>query len=589
MIVYTSRNEALTLADKAMSSGGEGEIHTVLSKPSRFDNVCVKIYYRTKRNVQLEKKLRYMSANPPKQISLEGILIAWPQEVVYDQQKNFLGFVMPLAFSNSQKLAVLTSKKLYKNLTPEWAGKFDRQLGGASIAARLRLICNIAISVHLLHSTGKYVLRDFKPDNVLVTYEGKVALVDMDSLQIAEENNRFLPKMLFPANTGGTPDYMPPEYYNRKVGKNAIIPIAKTWDYFSIAVVFYQILFGLHPYMVTPRVEKDSESNELYPNIAQNLFPFGANAAKISSYPSLHLNFKRIPSKLQDLFVRAFSDDTSIRPTPEEWVKTIKEIIRKAPKVSPNLHSDEAKQMADTLYFEQNQSTKKGLKRYLNRYPEGLHAQDAENLLRLRKWNRNVVFIILLVCSLLIAIMFYDMIRRGSSQESESSGYEVPEFGEAVDSAEVDSSLMDSVRTDTIVAPAPVEVEDSAYTDSISLDYGCEFAGKVEDSNGIPREIYGVLTVCDISEVSGFYYYKSSAKKVGVEDSKIFFKGRAWAGADGEGSYEISMSALFRDGTPPEHWEGMLYIGNDESAFNGRIRDHNGVRYTVSFIGDNYY
>ena len=255
----------------------------------------------------------------------------------------------------------------------------------------------------------------------------------------------------------------------------------------------------------------------------------------------------------------------------------------------PGIHRNEAKQMVDTLYFEQNQSTKKGLKRYLNRYPEGLHAQDAENLLRLRKWNRNVVFIILLVCSLLIAIMFYDMIRRGSSQESESSGYEVPEFGEAVDSAEVDSSLMNSVRTDTIVAPAPVEVEDNAYTDSISLDYGCEFAGKVEDSNGIPREIYGVLTVCDISEVSGFYYYKSSAKKVGVEDSKIFFKGRAWAGADGEGSYEISMSALFRDGTPPEHWEGMLYIGNDESAFNGRIRDHNGVRYTVSFIGDNYY
>ena len=448
MIVYTSRNEALTLADKAMSSGGEGEIHTVLSKPSRFDNVCVKIYYRTKRNVQLEKKLRYMSANPPKQISLEGILIAWPQEVVYDQQKNFLGFVMPLAFSNSQKLAVLTSKKLYKNLTPEWAGKFDRQLGGASIAARLRLICNIAISVHLLHSTGKYVLRDFKPDNVLVTYEGKVALVDMDSLQIAEENNRFLPKMLFPANTGGTPDYMPPEYYNRKVGKNAIIPIAKTWDYFSIAVVFYQILFGLHPYMVTPRVEKDSESNELYPNIAQNLFPFGANAAKISSYPSLHLNFKRIPSKLQDLFVRAFSDDTSIRPTPEEWVKTIKEIIRKAPKVSPNLHSDEAKQMADTFFFEQNQSTKKGLKRYLNRFPEGLHAQQAKDLLLSRKRDRNLVFILLFVCSVLMAIIFYDMIRRGDNHEKDWD----PDPVVAVDSAVVDSAVVDSVVADSAVA-----------------------------------------------------------------------------------------------------------------------------------------
>lgn len=331
MIVYTSRNEALTLADKAKSSGGEGEIHSVTSKPSRFGTVCVKIYFKTKRTAQLEKKLKYMVANPPNKITSAGNMIGWPLEVVYDSQKNFIGFVMPLAFSSSEPLIVLTAKNLSKKLSPVWADKFDRRLGAASMVARLKLICNIAIPIHLLHSTGKYVLRDFKPDNVLVTYDGKVTLVDMDSVQIAEESNLLLPTMLFPASTLGTPGYMPPEHYTRKVGTNASIPIGKTWDYFSIGVVFYQVIFGLHPYVVTPILTKDSNSNEIYQNIAQNLFPFGANAAKVGSYPPPHENFKRIPSELQTLFRNAFSDNTNVRPSLEQWVKTIKEVIRKAP------------------------------------------------------------------------------------------------------------------------------------------------------------------------------------------------------------------------------------------------------------------
>lgn len=331
MIVYTSRNETLALADKAMSSGGEGEIHSVTSKPSRFGNVCVKIYFKAKRTAQLEKKLKYMVANPPNQIISAGNMIGWPLDVVYDGKKNFIGFVMPLAFSNSEPLIVLTAKNLSKKLSPIWADKFDRRLGAASMLARLKLICNIAIPIHLLHSTGKYVLRDFKPENVLVTSDGKVTLVDMDSVQIAKDNNQQLPTMLFPASTLGTPGYMPPEHYTRKVGMNVNVPIGKSWDYFSIGIVFYQVIFGLHPYVVTPLVMRDTNSNEIFQNIAQNIFPFGANAAKISSYPPPHENFKRTPSELQTLFRNAFSDNTNVRPSLEQWVRTIKEVIRKAP------------------------------------------------------------------------------------------------------------------------------------------------------------------------------------------------------------------------------------------------------------------
>lgn len=43
MLVYTSKNESLELLDTAISSGGEGEIHSVLSKPIRFKNdICTR-------------------------------------------------------------------------------------------------------------------------------------------------------------------------------------------------------------------------------------------------------------------------------------------------------------------------------------------------------------------------------------------------------------------------------------------------------------------------------------------------------------------------------------------------------------------
>lgn len=161
----------------------------------------------------------------------------------------------------------------------------------------------------------------------------------------------------------------------------------------------------------------------------------------------------------------------------------------------PGIHRNEAKQMVDTLYFEQNQSTKKGLKRYLNRYPEGLHAQDAENLLRLRKWNRNVVFIILLVCSLLIAIMFYDMIRRGDNHEKDWD----PDPVVAVDSAVVDSAAADSAVVDSVDADISyLKVDGNTYD---KTSYFGESGGREHfdvSTSASSYETWGVPSWCSI-------------------------------------------------------------------------------------------
>ena len=329
MKVFTENNIAITLADDSFSEGGEGKIFKVISAPQQFNNTCVKIYFDKYRTPKKASKIRYMAQNPPSQIKGKGFLIGWPLAVIVDSHRAFLGFMMYLAPSDSQQLVNLTATKVSKKLGAEWHQFFDRENGKFSLLSRLKLIHNIAIPVHLLHSTGKYVLTDFKPQNVLVTRNGIVTLVDLDSIQITEGN-----QLLFSFEVL-TPMYIPTEYYTKGVGMNTSRALSKSWDNFQIGVVFYQLLFGLHPYVVTPKYIKDDSSSEITDNIAKNLFPFGPNRNAIESFPPLHNKFSILPPEIQTLFKRAFSSNTNERPNAEDWGKIIHQVIKDAGEVPP--------------------------------------------------------------------------------------------------------------------------------------------------------------------------------------------------------------------------------------------------------------
>jgi DNA-binding helix-hairpin-helix protein with protein kinase domain len=318
MIVYSSKGERITLADTPFSSGGEGEVRHIIS-PAHLKGNCVKIYYVQKRSKQLAEKIRFMVDNPPQQIEQQGFKISWAVDTIL-QNNQFIGFMMPLAFPDSKKLVVLTAPQLSKKLDGTWY-KYDRKHGKTSLVNRLKLMSNIAIPIHLLHATGKYVLQDFKPDNVLITHSGQVTICDMDSIQIT--NGRT---MLF-CGTAATAGYAPPEYENGGIGKSATVPLAKSWDNFALSVVFYQLLFGLHPYAVTPKMQKDATESNISTNVSDDLFPFGNNAHKIQIVPPLHDKFKILPQQIQDLFKRSFSTNTATRPNAEEWGRNIKDIL----------------------------------------------------------------------------------------------------------------------------------------------------------------------------------------------------------------------------------------------------------------------
>lgn len=321
MIIYTSKFEKINIAASPFASGGEGAIYKVESAPSHMQNVCVKIYHAHVVNKQREERIKFMVANPPSQIRGEGFMLGWPMDYVTDDSGKFLGFIMPLAFPDSKELVNLTATTLSKKLDKEWQERYDRSLGKKALLSRLKLICNIAIPVHILHSTGKYVLKDFKPQNVLATADGRITICDMDSIQIAEGGN-----LLFPG-TAATPDYMPPEFYSKGIGKKAGDIISESWDSFAIGVVFYQLLFGIHPYVVTPKEEQDDGANSISSNISSGLFPFGINGDMVKIRPKLHDKFMMLPQGLQDLFTRTFDEQEMDRPNAEEWGKFIHNIV----------------------------------------------------------------------------------------------------------------------------------------------------------------------------------------------------------------------------------------------------------------------
>ena len=332
MIVYTSKKEKIELSEQPFASGGEGAVYKVISAPTHLQDSCVKIYHSQTLREQRAARIKFMVKNPPEAIRGEGFMLGWPEEYVCDESGNFLGFVMPMGFPGSKELVVLTPINLSKKLDQKWHDRYDRTLGKKALLNRLKLICNIAIPVHILHSTGRYVLKDFKPQNVLATADGRITMVDMDSIQIVDDDVALNSDgsahfHLLYEGTAATPDYMPPEYFTKNVGREHDDVIRPSWDSFAIGVVFYQLLFGIHPYVVTPKRDSETGSNEISQNIAAGLFPFGDNGDMVKIRPRLHNKFMLLPEPLQALFTRTFCDDADNRPSAEEWGKYIHDVV----------------------------------------------------------------------------------------------------------------------------------------------------------------------------------------------------------------------------------------------------------------------
>lgn len=313
---FTKNRAALILNSNPISKGGEGTVFSINNKPG----YCVKIFHSTQiandKKAKIEYIINYGSIISPNQ----KIRICWPTDLVFDKNQQFIGFVMPLAFDSSILLYEIVTLKLSPKLSSIWNIKFDRTTS-TGLENRLKICVNIAIAIHVLHQSKQFVLVDFKPQNILITEDGKISLIDLDSLQISYDK-----KVLFNAKVV-TPEYAPKESEKLNPTHNFI---PESWDNFSLAIIFYELLFGIHPFASTSGGQYENYTT-ISEKISKNLFVHGSKKNYLVKIPKPHENYSKIPTELQKLFIKAFEESTSnpnLRPSADEWGSLLVDILK---------------------------------------------------------------------------------------------------------------------------------------------------------------------------------------------------------------------------------------------------------------------
>ena len=311
--VKLSNDTIIEISNSPFASGGEADVYEILS-PSNYTKQVLKIYKTDKRTKLKEDKIKFLVNNKPSLIpSNDHHSVIWPIHLAY-RSNEFVGYTMPKA--SGIKLELLCHPKLPKSLSKEW-DKFSFNSPGA-IEARLKLCFNISAALSLIHSFGSYVLVDMKPDNVMVKPDGLIAIIDIDSTEIIRSNT-----LLFPAHVA-TPEYTPPEYY-KTIGNIEKNVINETWDRFSIAIIFYRLLFGIHPFTASLKSPFEDLTN-ISDIILKGFLPVGKFKEKFKIIPPPHSNFNKLGKQIQQLFLNALEgsiDNPNIRPSADDWCRIL--------------------------------------------------------------------------------------------------------------------------------------------------------------------------------------------------------------------------------------------------------------------------
>jgi len=312
----TLKGTRVTIFEKSFNEGAEGNVHKIAEGNGK-DTHCVKLFKHNNANTpnerlkkkEREKRIIYMIDHPPKGYLTNRFKICWPVDGLV-QNNELIGFVMPFSGNSIQLYHLCKIGNVNHSVSYDYTQYSRNTLNGSR--ARLQLCNNIAAAIYRLHIHGLYTIVDLKPSNVLVTPDGKVSIIDCDSIQITSNG-----KTLFKSSMC-TPEYIPPEY---KLYQDKLVD--RSWDFFAMAVIFYQVLFGIHPY--TSTFSGEYEGVTMQERISNALFVHGEKASKyLLQLAPPHKNFMATPRPLQMLFKRAFESDRfhfKNRPSTSDWGK----------------------------------------------------------------------------------------------------------------------------------------------------------------------------------------------------------------------------------------------------------------------------
>ncbi len=264
---------------------------------------------------------------------------AWPKDIVKDRMGNVVGYIMDTVNGGIDLSHVITAHNpktaFYKyRMQPNyslWQEFFIYQ--GSSL--RNRFILSYYLSMffdkmyNLKTKNGQNIELDIcnfdiKPQNILVSIEnigGQYHIVpyilDLDNVTLKNSSGK-----LSPASAQITPEYKAPEG-----------PIDKYYDYYSIAVIFHQLILNLHPFTFTsPGGTRFRDGTEFSYYRDNKCYPWGRNRKFLDPKIQNDViwgNYTKLSPDIQQLFLRAFDSDTpGQRPSMEEWSKAISAFLR---------------------------------------------------------------------------------------------------------------------------------------------------------------------------------------------------------------------------------------------------------------------
>jgi len=301
MIYYGKGRLQYTLSSNPFAAGGEGKLYNIAGQP----NLVAKIYKDGKASREKEQKLVRMINFPLDKNILSQI--AWPQDVLYNAGQ-FIGFTMP-KMNLKEDLNVIYeygSSAKYPNMT--WENKI--------IIAQ-----NICAVLSSIHNSG-YVCGDLNPKNISIDPQtGFVVFLDTDSYHVSDGTKTYRCDV-------GIPEYLPVEIQKKMRGgyslaTTALPTFSQSTDNFALAIHIFQLLMnGAHPFACAILPSHSSvTAPQPSDNIEKGEFPFMQNIPGIR-IPVYAPKITILPSKIQDLFKRAFIDghtSPNVRPKPEEW------------------------------------------------------------------------------------------------------------------------------------------------------------------------------------------------------------------------------------------------------------------------------
>jgi serine/threonine protein kinase len=262
---------------------------------------------------------------------------SFPKDVVADSSRRIIGYTMDTienGFSMNEIIFARTPGTAFYSLRkrPDYDLLMDTFLYKASSLRNRLILC-----YYLAHAFDRmYYVRtktgqrldveicnfDIKPMNILVSIQKQndrsiivPYLLDLDNLTISNKTGKVAP-----VHPQFTPEYRAPEG-----------PIDRYYDYFSIAVMFYQLILNTHPFNVLGGT-RFTDGTEMQFFVRNMCFAWGRRRKFLGQQTQndkSHANFKKLPASMQQLFIRSFDSDQPSGRTPmSEWIGSFQELLQ---------------------------------------------------------------------------------------------------------------------------------------------------------------------------------------------------------------------------------------------------------------------